>query len=269
MKRLLAAALPAVLLSACAVGDPKPATYLSDTGASLNGDVYSNLVGDTKYWFRYGPTAAYGTETPQRTIAIDDTAAHPVSEPISGLTASTTYHFQMCVQDQEEEPPRDICSSDRTFTTGPAGGRSGIVFMSLRDADNEIYVMDADGSDETRLTEEPGLDYNPGWSPDGRRVVFTSTREDDFHPQVWVMDADGGNPTQVTHATAFAGEAAWSPDGTKIAYYGNNRIKVVEPDGENDVFLTNGCCGTTPRPHGHPTGAGSRSWRVARARTSG
>jgi Tol biopolymer transport system component len=254
MKRLLAALVPAgLLLSACAVGDPKPTTYVSDTGAVLNGDVYSSLVGETKYWFKYGTTTTYGSATAQRTVDVEDTSAHPVSAPISGLSAATTYHFQMCVQDAEEEPPRDICSTDRTFTTGPAGGRSGITFMSTRDADNEIYVMDAGGENETRLTEVAGLDQSPAWSPDGRKIVFASSREDNFTPELWVMDADGSNQTKLKDAAAFDADPAWSPLGDKIAYYGSNQIKLVDVDGENDVFLTE-AAGDSSNPAWSPDG---------------
>ena len=58
MRRLaVAAAVTAALVaSGCAVGNPQPATDLTDTGATLHGDVYSNFAGDTEYWWRYGET---------------------------------------------------------------------------------------------------------------------------------------------------------------------------------------------------------------------
>ena len=92
-------------------------------GCVLNGDVYSNFAGDTEYWWRYGETTVYGSETPHRTVAIDDPDPHPVSEPVRALSPSTTYHAQLCVRDQQAAPPRTNCSSDETFGTtapGPA-----------------------------------------------------------------------------------------------------------------------------------------------------
>ena len=59
------------------MGNPKTPTYVTDVSATLNGDVHSNIEGDTRYWFRYGETSAYGTDTPVRTIAIADDDAHP------------------------------------------------------------------------------------------------------------------------------------------------------------------------------------------------
>ena len=103
--------LPCLLvlgLTACAVGEPLETSDVTDTGATLHGNVYSNLDGDTEYWWRYGVTEAYDSETPHGTIAISDEEPHPVSEPVTGLTADTTYHFQFCVKDAQESPPQDL-----------------------------------------------------------------------------------------------------------------------------------------------------------------
>jgi alpha-tubulin suppressor-like RCC1 family protein len=105
------------LLSACAVGIPKPATHATGISATLNGDVFSNVEGDTAYWFRYGETTAYGRSTPERAVAVADDEPHPVSESVGGLSPGVTYHWQMCVRDQGEDPPRDICSKDQAFKT--------------------------------------------------------------------------------------------------------------------------------------------------------
>jgi hypothetical protein len=118
----LAVALVAALVaSGCAVGDPKPTTDVTDRGALLKADIYSSAVGDTEYFWRYGTTAAYGSETPHRTVAISDDDPHTVSEPLFSLSPSTEYHFQVCVKDAEETPPRTNCSTDRTFSTTAAG----------------------------------------------------------------------------------------------------------------------------------------------------
>ncbi len=134
MRRRLALilALAGLAASGCAVANPKPATLVTGAGATLNGDVHSNLAGNTQYWWRFGTTAGYGSETPHRTIAISDNQAHPVSEPLSGLSPSTTYHVQMCAQDGES-PPRAVCSKDGTFTTlAPAGQRALSVAQQYR-----------------------------------------------------------------------------------------------------------------------------------------
>ena len=66
-----------------------------------------------------------------------------------------------------------------------------IVFSSTRDGNSEIYSMNADGSDQTRLTSHPSADAFPAWSPDGDRIAFTSNRDGKF--EIYVMNADGGS----------------------------------------------------------------------------
>ena len=242
------ALLATVFMSACAIGRPQPTSYVSDRGATLNGDINSNVAGDIGFWWKYGETTSYGSQTPVRTISIDDDQPHAVSQPISELTAATTYHFQFCVQDREQRPPRDICSKDQTFATGPAGGRAGIAFRSSRDGNLEIYVMDADGSNPVRLTNEPASDEQPAWSPDGRRLAFTSLRDGNW--EVHAMDADGGNQTNMTNSPGQDLHPAWSPDGQKIAFHSNrngnnNEIYVMDADGSHLENLTNGVANDT------------------------
>ena len=82
-----------------------------------------------------------------------------------------------------------------------------IAFVSDRDGNFEIYVMDADGGNQHRLTNNRhAMTCLPSWSPDGKRIVFFSDR--DGHPhvipgwftsEIYVMDADGGNQQKLTN----------------------------------------------------------------------
>lgn len=75
---------------------------------------------------------------------------------------------------------------------------SKIVFQSSRDGQPEIYVMNADGSGQTRLTNNSAWDTAPAWSPDGTKILFTSLRDDPMTPALYLMNADGSNQTRVT-----------------------------------------------------------------------
>jgi len=119
----------------------------------------------------------------------------------------------------------------------PDGSR--IAFYSNRDGKNEIYVMDADGSNVKRLTNNLSDDNGPKWSPDGRKILFESDR--DGNREVYVMDADGGNQTRLTRNNAIDSATSWSPDGSQIAFASNRDnsylynldIYVMNADGSN------------------------------------
>ena len=115
-----------------------------------------------------------------------------------------------------------------------------IVFYSWRDGQAEIYVMNANGSGQTRLTNNPALDVDPSWSPDGK-IVFESNRDNDF--DIYTMNADGTGLLNLTNNTSDEFEPAWSPDGTKIAFESDpgtddDEIFVMNSDGSGRTRLT-------------------------------
>ena len=86
-------------------------------------------------------------------------------------------------------------AADMFPSFAPSGGL--IAFTSFRDGGNgEIYVMNADGSDQTRLTTSPGTDTQPTWSPDGQQIAFRTDRDGDW--EIYVMNADGSGQTNVS-----------------------------------------------------------------------
>lgn len=121
-----------------------------------------------------------------------------------------------------------------------------IVFSSYRDGnDFELYTMNPDGSEQTRLTfHDYSDDYWPEYSPDGTQIAFTSGRGDDLYYQVYVMNADGTNVRRVTsNQTGHNAEAAWSPDGKQLVFRssrdaGDWEIYAINVDGTNERRLT-------------------------------
>ena len=121
--------------------------------------------------------------------------------------------------------------------------REGHVVHNL-DITYEIYVMDADGGNEQRLTENRNNDWDPVWSPDGNRIAFEADRKGDFvNWDIYVMDADGGNQQKLTNHRGWDSSPSWSPDGKRIAFNserdGNTEIYVMDADGGNLQNLTN------------------------------
>ena len=96
--------------------------------------------------------------------------------------------------------------------------KAQIAFTSTRDGNPEIYVMDADGENQIRLTKHPEEDKMPSWSPDGKKIAFVSMRNSGRN-QIYVMDSIGENIRRITEG-AFDLNPAWSPDGRTIAYDG-------------------------------------------------
>jgi Tol biopolymer transport system component len=122
---------------------------------------------------------------------------------------------------------------------GTAAANGKIVFTTTRDGNFEIYVMNADGTGQGRLTDNAADDYNPAWSPDGTKIAFASNRDGNF--EIYVMHADGSGQTRITNNPGSDVEPAWSPDGSKIAFAsdrtGNSAIYVMNPDGTAQTRL--------------------------------
>ena len=106
-----------------------------------------------------------------------------------------------------------------------------IVFQSTTGSDsyvNDIYVMDADGKHQTRLTDDAGDDVSAQWSPKGDQVAFLSDRRGNGY-EIFLMNADGSNQHPLRDAAPvcpFTFE--WSPDGTRLAYRNGGDVYVVE-----------------------------------------
>jgi dipeptidyl aminopeptidase/acylaminoacyl peptidase len=83
----------------------------------------------------------------------------------------------------------------------------------------DIWVIDVGLGTQTRLTSDPGVDSLPLWTPDGKRLVFSSDRAGGASLLYW-MPADGtGTPEPLTKGDSSQGATSWSPDGRTLAFY--------------------------------------------------
>jgi Tol biopolymer transport system component len=131
-----------------------------------------------------------------------------------------------------EQPVREtevpIHATDTRIDVGSLSGK--IVYSS----EGDIFVVHADGTGRTQLTDHPAEDFDPVWSADGTQIAFRSHRDGD--EEVYLMNADGSAQRNLSNAPGDGDYSpAWSPDGEWIAFMsdraGNNNIWVIRPDG--------------------------------------
>jgi len=130
---------------------------------------------------------------------------------------------------------------DRFKLWSPVAVDSKIAFSAMHDSQLEVYVMNADGSKQTRLTNNEADDYLLSWSPDGSKIAFSSNRDGNW--EIYVMNADGSNQRRLTNNPAADETPSWSPDGSKIAFVslregGGTGIYIMNADGSNQTKLT-------------------------------
>ena len=120
----------------------------------------------------------------------------------------------------------------------------------------EIFSADLDGHILRQLTNSPGYDAEGAYTPDGKHIVFCSTRGG--NPNIYVMDADGGKVRQLTHESSYNGGPFTSPDGSWVVYRSDRKqegflqLHVIGFDGQNDTALTDNI-GVNWAPYWHPT----------------
>lgn len=122
-------------------------------------------------------------------------------------------------------------TADATFP----GSNGKIAFVRYLSGGSHIFVMNPDGSDVTRLTESPGYDFSPAWSPDGTKIAFTRAPVEGMNTNpgdIYVMSADGGGLMNLTNNPAWDQDPAWSPDGTQIAFSSNRAA-----DDYSEIFI--------------------------------
>src|SRR5262245_3571660 len=140
--------------------------------------------------------------------------------PFGGLPTIKATHSAVSPPDVPITPVR---------VAAPGSVAERIAFDANRDGNSEIYTMNADGSNQVRLTTSFADDGGATWSPDGARIAFESRR--DGNPNIYVMNANGSNQIPLTTGFADDGGPAWSPDGRRIAFHstrdGNAEIYVM------------------------------------------
>jgi hypothetical protein len=117
-----------------------------------------------------------------------------------------------------------------------------IAFVSNHEGNPEIYVINADGSNQQRLTRNLATDTSPSWAPDGKHIAFDSDRGGNV--DIYVMNADGSDAQDLTNSSGYDVAPAWSPDGQRIAFISDRtgtggQVFVMRADGSSPINLSN------------------------------
>ena len=156
----------------------------------------------------------------------------------------------------------DILSKDEGPSFSPDGSKiafSRVLFEGEPPFNYDIWVMNADGSEQTNLSNSPASeDYLPAFSPDGSKIAFVSDQDGDPDPfnamEIYVMNADGsGTPTNLSNNPGSNDTApSFSPDGSKIAFE-------TYRDGAPEIYVTNADGSGTPTNLSNNPGSSSDS----------
>ncbi len=142
----------------------------------------------------------------------------------------------------------------------PQSPNGKIVFQSTQGGDgytNDLYVMDAGGKQQMRLTDDPGDDVSAVWSPQGDRIAFLTDRRGSGY-EIHLMGADGSNQRPLREESPVVPFSfVWSPDGTRLAYSDGTDVYVVEVDGTQapvNVSINKPAGSTDKEPSWSPDG---------------
>ena len=185
----------------------------------------------------------YGLELSQRLVTAAALSSRP--DTVVPSMGQAPHEATAPIQRALAERPTPAAST----AGGEVPDDSRIVYVSDRDGpdptgnlgNQEIYVMNADGSDQRRLTRHGAMDEEPAWSPDGKKIAFSSLR--DGRSAIFVMNADGTGERRLTNPAEPRGanEPTWSPDGKRIAFHGQgdrSDIYVINVDGTGLTNIT-------------------------------
>src|SRR5881296_1817930 len=123
--------------------------------------------------------------------------------------------------------------------------RDLIARHQVRPTQMDLWVMNADGSDQRQVTHLPGASFAPAYTPDGRRIVFASNwrepRSRNF--DLYLVSLDGSGLEQVTTSPEFDAFPMFSPDGTELVWASNRHGRVPH---ETNIFIADWVEGERP-----------------------
>jgi Tol biopolymer transport system component len=141
--------------------------------------------------------------------------------------------------------PLASCSSSSDGPKGPRTLTNMIVFVSNRIEPSQLYIMTGDGKAVQRIPSTDSPKADPEISPDGKKIVFTSSGPLGIEDSpLWIVNADGSGLQQLTFGGSWDHSPTWSPDGAQIAFTRsgegtNDEIYVMNADGSGQTNISN------------------------------
>jgi TolB protein len=143
----------------------------------------------------------------------------------------------LVVMDPETRNLTTLSEADGGFS--PTWSKLDDVIAFRRDP-GSLYVLPLHGASAMQLKiSGVNLEYDPAWSPDGRRLSFTCTIAPRNY-DLCIADKDGANLVRLTNTGGSNSDPAWSPDGKRIAFTADSAIALISPDGGGVTRLTDG-----------------------------
>ena len=212
---------------------------------SLSPDGFQQLVACAKLGAPSTQATAQLTATPPQ----DCTAPSAVTRKGIWLAITTVrnnnsdiYLLEADAALQGGQPALERLTTDPATDFDPTWSPDGsqIAFRSQRDGNDEIYIMNSDGTCQVNLTNDPADDWSPAFSPDGTKIAFAHFFDGNQFSDIAVINKDGSGMQRLT--TSHGEYPAWSPDGSQIAFAsardGNYEIYVMDADGTGQTRLT-------------------------------
>src|SRR5262245_60203811 len=153
-----------------------------------------------------------------------------------------------------------VFASNRHAYTEPLSEAEQVILARDPSYFVDIYLMRADGTQVQRLTQAPGYDGGPFFSPDGRQIVWRHFAPDGATAEVWTMHLDGSQPRQITHLGVMSWAPYFHPSGAYIIFtnnaqgFGNFELYIVDSAGQHEPVRVTSADGFDGLPVFSPDG---------------
>lgn len=165
-----------------------------------------------------------------------------------GFVSEKNGKYQIYTMDLDGSEQKTWKKNDARILVTPSvspDGKKMAYAVQSNDKNSNLYLSNLDGSEEERLTNSPGMEWDPSWSPDGEQIVFSHNVGDRWH--INVINISDGQVTSLTDNTFYNGRPRWSPDGSLILFEsdrdGDWEIYVMDVDGRNTRAITENSTG--------------------------